>query len=465
MTALPRSPLPTPRVEASRRSGLTLIELLVVLIVGLILVGFLVNSVVKARQRGLVTALQQDGARTTNNDDGTVRMLDISKLPPDKLGDNLDRMARLKNLYALNLDHAAVTHTELEPLLAEMDLAQLHLVGTDITDAAIEVITRQKRLGVIDLRATFITDAGVKELTTLTGLHNIRLSETRITDAALAHLVLFPRLTILDLRATAVSNAGLARLREMPNLRTVRLTGTGVTMDAAVALKRDRPQLRVEFEEWNSEWVNLRFAKHLDNQEVERVLSLPPTDESLRTLARIRVEQCHLGIDAAPDCLTRLGRLRALRRLRLTGAWVTDDALADLWHNRRLTGITAIKTPLTDACVQHIARCRLLNALDLSGTAVTGATLGQLKSCRHLFTLNLSELTLCDEAFDQLATLKTLTSLNLIHTPARDDQLAKLADLNLSQLRINGGRRYRGTREVQRYLHRLRASVESGENQ
>jgi len=103
-----------------RRRGLTLIELLVVLVIGLILVGFLVSSVIKARQRGLVAALKQDGARTTNNEDRSVRMLDISTLPPNKLGDHLDRMARLKNLYALNLDHAAITATELEPLLADI---------------------------------------------------------------------------------------------------------------------------------------------------------------------------------------------------------------------------------------------------------------------------------------------------------------------------------------------------------
>ncbi len=281
---------------------------------------------IKARQRGLVAALHQDGARSTYSDDRSVHMLDISTLPPDKLGDNLDRMARLKNLYALNLDHAAITADELEPLLADMDLVQLHLVGTEITDNAAEIITRQNRLEVLDVRATFIGDKNVQPLTDLTGLHNLRLSETWITDTALEHLVSLPQLRILDLRGTDVSNAGLKSLRQFPVLKTVRLTGTRVTRDAAAALKRDRPNLRIEFRDsWpNGERVEFRFLVQPAQLEAETLLTGTLTTENLRRLSRIRTYNCNLDTHLSIDVVEHLGRIRNLSRLKLEGIWVTD---------------------------------------------------------------------------------------------------------------------------------------------
>lgn len=450
------------QANRSGRRGLTLFELIVVLTIGLLLVWLLVNSITKARQRALVAALTQAGAHAEVNPDGSVRMLEISRLPPQNLGDNLDRLARLRNLYAMNLDHAAITRKELEPVLAEMDLCQLHMVGTDISDDAVDVITRQKQLEALDVRATFLSDDGIRDIAAgLPRLRNLRVAETWITDAGLQHLAGLSDLEILDIRQTDISDDGLIAIREFPSLQVLRVNGTRITPEGARALKRDRPALRIETGQVqpnvvtsfaNAEFIGLRFLQRARQDEIQELLRQPQSQDALKILSRAQIAGCLLNDSSFADGIEFLPRLRLLQYLRLWGDWIDDDMCAGLWKNHRLRSLDLENTSVTDACLEHVARCRTLMRLNLDGSQVTGEGLGQL-SALPLGELHLRRLTLSDAAYDELAKLKSLQHLTLPISTADTDLLLKLADLPLSRLRLTNRQLFK--REIQKFFQKL----------
>lgn len=447
------NPTPRPQPSNSRRRGLTLFELLIALVIGVVLMVMLVNSVIKARQRALVAALVEGGGRTDLNPDGSVRMLDLSHVGPAALGDNLERMSRLESLFALNLNHTAVTHEELEPVFGTMDLVQLHLCGTDITDESVDVIISQPRLDMLDARATFLSDDGIRRIAEgLPAMRNLRLSETWVTDAGLKHLSALKHLAILDLRGTDVTDNGLETIRHFPALKTVRLNATRVTMDGAKKLKRARPEVRIEFADHATsyhEYIGLGLVNYLAPDELGQQLQTPATPMKLRHLARVGSYSCMLRSDESGQAFQQLPRLRDLSTLRVRGQWLADEDLNDLWKNHRLSGLDLYDTPVTDACLSAISRCRMLQYLNLGGTRITGERLGELRHCRALRTLDLNNATLSDEGLDQLATLTSLpvlTSLTLPISSNERDKLLRLSplltghvtQLQLSDIRLAG---------------------------
>lgn len=120
--------------------------------------------------------------------------------------------------------------------------------GIRVTDAGLAKLTTLKHLKRLDISGSPVTPSGLKRLEGLQGLENLSLWNcTAMDDSIAPTLAGMPNLTTLDLSATAVSDATLKQLSSLRRLKEIYLTDTRVTIDAADALRRSRPGVRVSW--------------------------------------------------------------------------------------------------------------------------------------------------------------------------------------------------------------------------
>ncbi|HEV3255639.1 MAG TPA: TIGR02996 domain-containing protein [Gemmataceae bacterium] len=131
--------------------------------------------------------------------------------------------------------------------------------------------------------------------------------------------------------------------------------------------------------------------------------------------------------------LARIGRWRTLRRLRLNGDEVTDNALSHLAALVELRDLDLSYSEVTDAGLPRLAPLTALESLDLSETGVTGSGLDALRALPRLRRLNLSNTRVWDHGIDGLVGCRSLEELRLEShyqdRPLRDVDLAPLERL------------------------------------
>jgi tRNA A-37 threonylcarbamoyl transferase component Bud32 len=136
--------------------------------------------------------------------------------------DGFVHLAKLKNVYLLDLDSAVVDLGALKGFPEMPSLTQLFLRRTAATDS--------------DLAAVLAKNPGLRTL----GLH-----DTRVTDAGMPAVARLPALEKLYLDGTAVGDEGLKLLAECQTLRWVRVHGTKVTPAGIAGFKKLLPDCRV----------------------------------------------------------------------------------------------------------------------------------------------------------------------------------------------------------------------------
>ena len=129
-----------------------------------------------------------------------------------------------------------------------LDVAEVYLDFTEVTDADLAQIEELRHLQCLDLRVTKITDAGLERLRGLTHLRGLWLDGTQVTDAGLSNLNRMNNLTALSLQFTAqITDTGLEHLKALAQLKRLLLCGTHVT-DAGVArLQQALPNCKIEW--------------------------------------------------------------------------------------------------------------------------------------------------------------------------------------------------------------------------
>ena len=100
-------------------------------------------------------------------------------------------------------------------------VSQVHLSGTQATDADLRLLVALPELQHLDLSDTGITDDGLKHVAVLKELCSLKLKKTSVTGAGLAHLKNLPRLGHLDVTDAKVQESDLARLKGIKSLRSV----------------------------------------------------------------------------------------------------------------------------------------------------------------------------------------------------------------------------------------------------
>jgi len=171
--------------------------------------------------------------------------------------------AYLYEVWHVDLGGCSVSNDDLGLLQCLPHVEELHLSGTDVTDAglvhfrgALKVLylngTRITDDGLADMRGltclrtvelngTHITDAGVARLQGLTGLQRLVLDNTRVTDAGLAHLHQLTSLQQLSLNHTQVTDAGLVHVKGLMGLQWLFLDDTRVTNAGVTRLRQSLP--------------------------------------------------------------------------------------------------------------------------------------------------------------------------------------------------------------------------------
>jgi hypothetical protein len=104
--------------------------------------------------------------------------------------------------------------------------------------------------GIVDLNLAdaSLDDAALATIGTLPAATHIRLARNRLTDGALASLAALPKLAHLNVYGNAgITDAGLAQLTTSASLRELYVWQTGVSPAGVAELRRQRPQLAVNF--------------------------------------------------------------------------------------------------------------------------------------------------------------------------------------------------------------------------
>ena len=120
--------------------------------------------------------------------------------------------------------------------------------GTRVTDAGIAKLTALKQLRRLDISGSPVTPSGIKRLEGLQRLERLSIWNcTALDDSIAPTLAGLPHLTSVDLSYTGVGDATLKQLAGLGRLKEVYLTDTKVTGEAAEALRKSKPGVRVSW--------------------------------------------------------------------------------------------------------------------------------------------------------------------------------------------------------------------------
>jgi hypothetical protein len=174
-----------------------------------------------------------------------LRELVLDRSLHDSPGITDQGMAHLKGLMELEdleLGHTRVTDAGLDSLTSCKRLKHLYFDSSQITNVGVAKLGSRHPLESLKLKSSLVTDAGLEALKPLTGLNSLWLDETKIGDAGLAHLKGHTELVCLQLSGTKITDAGLTHLAGLKKLRYLSLERTAVT-DAGLEYLRDLNEL------------------------------------------------------------------------------------------------------------------------------------------------------------------------------------------------------------------------------
>jgi hypothetical protein len=242
----------------------------------LVLGGWLGWAVHRARvQREVVAAIRQAGGRVwyddvwydeseaVINNAGTVLAAERRKSwPPPWLVDSIgidyfysvatvwfndpgaDEIAgcvsRLPGLDLLDLDCSDLSDSGLARLRG-LDVRQLVLFNTNVTDAGARHLRGITSLRVLILDGTLVGDDGMAQIATLPKLEELSVSRTNVTDVGVGSIVKLPALKDLNLAGTQVGDKGAALLASKARLEGIELYDTRVSPAAIQALRAALP--------------------------------------------------------------------------------------------------------------------------------------------------------------------------------------------------------------------------------
>ena len=423
------------------RRGFTLLECVIVLTIAIVLGVFLVRSMFVARERAVVGQLAESGARSKLEENRSVRMLDLSRLPTDKI--DMSQILLLPNLKSLNLDHTQTTDAHIAELANGLELEQIHLVGTAISDAAARSLASWKGLRYLDLRATLLSDQALEELASLKNLVELRLSQTMITNAGLKLFNGHENLRVLDLRFTHFDDDGIDNLLTLSKLQEVRLTGSRITSAGLNRLRAARPQIKMSWEPDSNSWHSYRIllvaprgakppsgfvtretpTSDLDIIEQPVIARLLAAHGTVK-LMNGRVSDVSFGhTEILTDAI--LSDLHLLRNLQTFNVeyveHVTGVRLDCLKHCWNLRDVKFVFTELEDEGLRSIALARSLRVLYIQGNRkITDDARSAFGQARALEVMSLQETQITDRGLELFAEHTETTNFHYLNVTKTD---------------------------------------------
>jgi internalin A len=324
-------------------------------------------------QTDIAKWIESQGGEVVRGADGSI--VEVSLARTWATNNDIERVVAIKGLKRLDLSFTYVNDQGIERLQELKQLEELTLDTCEfITDAAMNYLRVNKTLRKLNLRGTDITDVSLPHIAELTNLVSLNLSYTQLGDVGIESLPALAQLEELNMGGTRISGINLNNLKLLPKLK--KLTFGGIQRRNAGAC-------------WTPMIIDL------DMEPISMLSGL---------------EELHLGVGYS------LGK---------------SGVMPSGGGNCRVTG--GIK--LTDLGVTKLAKLKNLRRLDISGAKITKAGLEALKTLPNLERLSLWNTSIDDSAAQVLAAFKNLTSLDLSDTGSGDATLQTLAQLpKLKQL-------------------------------
>lgn len=254
----------------------------------------------------------------------------------DEIGDNqLSRVSRHRELFALKVDSQRVTNEGLVHFGDLNNLVELDLGGCRIDDAGLDHLAGLQRLYRLDLSRN-----------------------SRIGDDAIRRIEKLPSLTILNLEFTSLTDRGVKLLKELKPLRDLNLIGTqisGANLEVLAALS-------------NLEQLHLDLTS-IGDEDVAKIAKIT-------TLRSLFLDRTRIGDEG----LARLSPLLGLRQLSLVATDVTAEGIPQLESLKRLEVLNLIECDLTDSAVDALGQLTSVRQLHLGNTLITPEGMKRLRS-------------------------------------------------------------------------------------
>jgi len=185
-------------------------------------------------------------------------------------------------------------------------------------------------------------------------------------------------------------------------------------------------------------WVSTSRDSHLDKV----------VDEMLKLDTVVNVNFQFNQSDPGP--ISKLGRLKKLKELDLSGTKVTDEQLKTLGsldsleklklRNTQITGsgfasfsildtlkdLDLSETKISDSELEFLAKFSKVKRLNLSNTKISGTGFKHLEGLNQIENLDLTGIPISEAGAKELKNLKSVQSINLAETPITNDGLAGL---------------------------------------
>jgi len=324
-----------------------------------------------------VRSLEALGGHVTRAADGSV--VEVSLARTWASDDDVERITEIKTIKRLDLSFTYVTDAGVQHLQELPELEDLTLDTVEaLTDAAASYLRADKKLRRLVLRGTDITDVGMPYLASLTGLKSLDLSHTMIGDVGLESLPALSELEELNLGGTHITGTNLNFLKLLPKLR--KLSFSGIQRRNAGAC-----------------WTPL--LTDLDMDTISLLSGLEDLNVGVgvslgKTGVPVGAGNCRVtgGIQLTDLGVAKLGKLKRLRRLDISGAKITPASLkvmANLPQLERLSLWNCAR--IDDSAAPQLAALTRLTFLDLSATAMGDLGLEEISALPGLKLLYLTD--------------------------------------------------------------------------
>ncbi|MEM9943222.1 MAG: hypothetical protein AAF939_16785 [Planctomycetota bacterium] len=163
------------------------------------------------------------------------------------------------------------------------------------------------------------------------------------------------------------------------------------------------------------------------------------TSETFDSLSKLK-NLAYLDIERSVIDGESIGKLKDLPKLtflQLFKATISEDAMEALSEFPALEQIRCAQTRVGDDELQHLSGLKTLKAIDLSDcNRVSTLGLEALTECPNLVFLKVWGKSIGDRSMDVVAKMKSLKVLGLNDTAVTDEGIAKLSDLDLTEVHL-----------------------------
>lgn len=332
----------------------------------------------------------------------------------------LEKLRPFRALKALTLNRARPSSAGYAVLPMLPALRQLHIYDTGATAEAMVPVTQCRKLQILSLGALAFEDEALADLGKLKELESLQLSELdKLTSKGFAHLAECRSLKSVSAGGFIVLSGMVENLGHCKSLEDVSLPNSFLK-DAEVASLGELPKLRtldlsnspvtgVVFAQWRTHkeftTLNLDNAAGIDDTVCQDIRKVFPQLQALYA----KIAPTGFGKAGA----TALGRMRALRVVRLNGAGVTDEVADELTHDANITNLDIPLAQLTDAGAAALGRLSHLTELSLDMPPITDAAVKSFARCKELKTVNIGK----DALPDTESKLQSAVPGLVVHRP------------------------------------------------